>query len=274
MLYSDPSQLDLSKYKRLFTFGCSFTKYRWPTWVDILHDSMPNADLYNTAKSGAGQQYIATQLEQHNRHYKFNEDDLIVIMYSTFYREDRYRYCGKGRDNWITPGNIYTQQTYSEDFVKNWADPRGYIIRDLALMTGVKALLEQLPCAAVTMSSVPIDFAYNEYTQQITEIDDVIELHRDVIDSLQKPMLSLEMNGVWTSGATYDMNGQQYADYHPSTVRYCNYLKKIGFDITDESTDYAEQCTHVLDNDIETFDDLVDRWGHEYSLRDNFKPLL
>jgi len=234
---------------------------------------MPQAEHYNVAKSGAGQMYIAAQLDQHNRQYKFNEDDLIVIMYSTFYREDRYVYCGKGNDGWKTPGNIYTQSMYDDEFIDNWADPRGYIIRDLALMSGIKAILEQSSCDSVTLSSIPVDVAYNERKQTITEIDDVIELHRDVIDSLQRPLLTLEMKGVWDSGHTYQMNGQEFGDYHPNPVRYYNYLNKLGFKLSDEAKAYAYVSNEKLQSAYD-FDDLVNMFGHEYQLCDNFKPIL
>ena len=31
---------DWTKYKRFFTFGCSFTCYMWPTWADIISKEM------------------------------------------------------------------------------------------------------------------------------------------------------------------------------------------------------------------------------------------
>ena len=27
-------------YNRLFTFGCSYTRYNWPTWADIIADDL------------------------------------------------------------------------------------------------------------------------------------------------------------------------------------------------------------------------------------------
>lgn len=263
MLYVDVKEIDLGKYKRLFTFGCSFTKYRWPTWSTLLSKSIPNVEYYNTGKSGAGQTYIANQLVQHNLKYKFEETDLIVIMLSTFFREDRYRYCGEGHDGWITPGNIFTQQMYNERFIIDWADTRGYIIRDMSLISGMVELLKSVPADSVMLSSVLVN-SYNELTMETPPIDDVLELHSDTMQYIQKPMLELEMDNFWEHGCHYKMNGEMMRDYHPNTLRYCNYLEKVGFNIPNSTKQYAEGCATVLANDIKTYDDLVTQWGHEH----------
>jgi hypothetical protein len=274
MLYNNPSQINLSKYKRLFTFGCSFTKYRWPTWSTLLHKSMPHAEYYNTGKSGGGQTYIANQLVQYNLNYKFEETDLVVIMLSTFFREDRYKYCGEGNDGWLTPGNIFTQQMYDEKFIINWADTRGYIIRDLSLISGMIELLKSVPADSVILSSVPVN-SYNELTLETPPIDDILDLHKDSIEYIQKPMLELEMDNFWEHGCHYKMNGSMMNDYHPNTLRYCNYLEKVGFTLSDSAKTYAKDCADILANDIQTFDDLVNRWGHEHEEQQSlYKPII
>jgi hypothetical protein len=59
--------LNPSKYKRLFTFGCSFTRYLWPTWADILAEDIPYYE--NWGCGGAGNLYISNAImEAHNRH--------------------------------------------------------------------------------------------------------------------------------------------------------------------------------------------------------------
>jgi len=43
---------------RLFTFGCSYTNYRWSTWADCL---APEFDYFeNWGQSGGGNHYILT----------------------------------------------------------------------------------------------------------------------------------------------------------------------------------------------------------------------
>ena len=38
------SEISLGKYDRFITLGCSFTRYRWATWSDLLAKDMPDAE--------------------------------------------------------------------------------------------------------------------------------------------------------------------------------------------------------------------------------------
>ena len=75
--------------KRIFAFGCSMTRYRWPTWADI-YASDKTTQFYNYAHSGAGNQFIANQIVETCKRFNWNDDDLILIMWSSITREDRY----------------------------------------------------------------------------------------------------------------------------------------------------------------------------------------
>ena len=46
--------------KRLFTFGCSFTQYNWPTWADILGRSLHQEgwEFHNIGRAGTGNMQI------------------------------------------------------------------------------------------------------------------------------------------------------------------------------------------------------------------------
>ena len=76
--------------KRIFTFGCSFTKYLWGTWANILGAEFPQAKFYNLGRPSAGNQYIHNVIMQADNVYNFCESDLVVVQWSNVYREDRY----------------------------------------------------------------------------------------------------------------------------------------------------------------------------------------
>ena len=254
MIINDVSTIDLSSYKRLFTFGCSFTGYVWPTWAEILHKDMPNAEHYNFGKSGAGQLFILSMISEASQKYKFNQDDLIVVQWSTFFREDRYiKKC------WQTPGNIFTQHMYDDKFIRHFTDLRGYVIRDLALMTAAKYMLTALPSASIMLTSIPITSELNNIEPD-TKIDDVLELYKDTIASMQTPMTEvLRPSGnttifPWDTDISYydPVNGDPkklFFDYHPGPVLYYEYLKKLNFPVTDVAKNYAidsENFIHTL----------------------------
>ena len=254
MIINDVSTIDLSSYKRLFTFGCSFTGYIWPTWADILHKEMPNATHYNYGRSGAGQLFITCMLTEANQRHNFDKDDLIIVQWSTFFREDRYI-----KNWWHTPGNIFTQNMYDEKFIRKFTDLRGYIIRDLSLITMSKHMLQALPSDSVMLTSIPITSELSNIEPE-TKIDDVLELYRDTIDCMQTPMTeALRPDGnntifPWSTNiGYYDLdNGEPnklFMDYHPGPILYHEYLKKLNFPLTEISRKYAD----VSENYVHAF---------------------
>lgn len=230
--------IDFKKYKRFFAFGCSFTGYIWPTWADVLSKEMPHSEFYNMGHCGSGNLLITARLTEANARFKFDQDDLVIVMWTTFCREDRYFH-----NNWHAPGNIFTQGLYDEKFVEKFADPKGYLIRDLALITSATGFLKSLSCDSITLSSVPFNYQ-NEETENVNNI---LSLYKTTVDSTPTSLFELEMKGVWDCGHNY-IHSQQgfFGDYHPDTLRYYSYLKKLNFPLTDVSLNFANQSVKRL----------------------------
>jgi hypothetical protein len=263
MICNDLPKLNLTSYKRLFVFGCSFTNYIWPTWADLIRTEMPEVEFFNLGKSGAGSQFISSMIVEANQRYTFCETDLIIVQWSTYFREDRYV-----KSAWETPGNIFTQNMYDDNFIKNFACIRGYIIRDLAIMTAIKIMLTALPCAAVLLTSIPIDVEL-QVIEPGLNINDVIDLYEDTIESLNPPMSEiLRPPGntspfPWPTNIRYidDINGNKLiTDYHPSPASYYTYIKKLGFALTEKSFNFANEAETMLKN-MKTRSELHIQWS-------------
>ena len=231
MIITDASTIDFSKYRRLFVFGCSFTQYRWPTWADIIAKDNPHLEYINTASSGAGNMYIFNQLSQHITHYDINSDDLVMIMWSSFYREDRYIEHG-----WKTPGNIYTQGDYSEEFVTKYCCPRGMTIRDLGLVDMATRVLLNAEFDCVQNFSVPYDLQLH-YSGQLAELEqelrltELYDMYKHLPDHMMPSLMDMFPEG-WVMEYEYLDHGNMYKDYHPSVLSYSRYLTSIGIEIS------------------------------------------
>lgn len=227
MIITDLSEHNFEQTKRLFVFGCSFTQYRWPTWADIIARNYPHLEYHNSACSGAGNLYIFSQLNQYINHFKPGPDDLVMILWSSFYREDRYITHG-----WKTPGNIYTQGDYDEDFVTQYCCPRGMTIRDLALIDTATKMLETAEFPAVQSLSVPYELQ-DFYSGKPLEEDDlhmheVYDLYAHLSDSMSTDLMSRFPNG-WKMEYEYAQgDGEMYQDYHPSVQSYAEYVQAMG----------------------------------------------
>lgn len=208
----------LDQYRRFFAFGCSFTAYNWPTWADIIAQEIPES--YNYGQSGGGNLFIACQVMEAHRRYQFNHDDLVMIMWSSVTREDRYI-----KGYWLTPGNIYTQGYYNKEFVEDFADFRGYLIRDLAMIALTKSFLDGLAVDYEQLSMVPLTWVQDQGLH-MDPVDDVMALYSSTVKSIRPDIWTLELNRKWMSlPITHGTN--QTADYHPSTDLYFGYLRKL-----------------------------------------------
>lgn len=233
--------INFKKYKRFFAFGCSMTRYNWPTWADIISQEIPES--YNYGKSGGGNLFISNQVTEANQRFKFNKDDLVMVMWSSIHREDRYM-----NRNWETPGNIYTQGTYDDNFVKKFADIRGYFIRDLALITLTSRLLESTESDFYMLKMSPFEVGHGE-TAPNQLIDDVRSLYTDTLDKILPDILNLEMNGKWPQVPIKGRQRGQTADYHPTTIRHANYIKKLfpGLEFSPSTEDFIQEHTAYID---------------------------
>lgn len=153
---------------RLFTFGCSFTRYHWPTWADILGREFDHFE--NWAYPGAGNQYIFNSLIECNQRNKFTSEDTVIIMWSTLLREDRYT---KESNGWICSGNIITAPIYSDTFKKKFVCERGFFIRDIALIAAAQNLLQYYKTNYKVLSLMPL-----------LGDNDIVELYKSVLDTV------------------------------------------------------------------------------------------
>lgn len=247
MLYTNLTDVDFDRYNRLFVFGCSFTGYRWPTWADILSWKMSDAEYHNFARSGAGQLFIVSQLSQAINHHQIGPDDLVAVMWSTFYREDRYLYQRR-HQNWSTPGNIYTaQHEVPQDFIDNYVCERGMFVRDLALIDTTMRMLATSNFDSFAALSVPLhqqNYVAGLADNLVDVLQDVIELYQPLEQYLAPCLMETicDQQLGWKIHYKYwdnDMNSE-YADYHPSVRCYLKYLSELGVDITDTMEAQAE----------------------------------
>lgn len=254
--------IDFSKYKRFFAFGCSLTKYHCPSWADLISKEMPQATYINFGVPGSGNTLISYRIAESNSRYSFNDTDLIMVMWSTFCREDRWI---KGR--WVPSSNIFNQSIYDSNWVEKFADPTGYMIRDLAVMELTHGYLKSLSCSSVLLNSFPLTFTDVEC--ELSNNINPLAAYTKLINKTYPSLYSLEYNNQWESD--WEIDG------HPTTIRYFNYLKKLGVNLSNNTHRYALEKTEelfkckTLDNAIKIY---KAEYKHTWSGLDNYYPLF
>ncbi len=109
------------KMSRLFTFGCSFTSWPWPTWSDIIAYEL-DIPYYNWGLSGTGNASIHARMVECDILHSFNEDDIILAVWSTWSREDRYnvKTTRLDRPGWSSTGDIFQNSYYDKHFIDSY----------------------------------------------------------------------------------------------------------------------------------------------------------
>jgi len=135
--------------KRLFTFGCSYTSYSWPTWANLL--SIDCDEFYNWGLAGLGNRAIAERvIEAHQRH-TFTKDDVIIIQWSSHLRNDWYHEHSlpERRSNWKTAGSIFNylnQSIYDQKWVDTFFYEPAYLMHTLNNIGLTQGFLKSIGC--------------------------------------------------------------------------------------------------------------------------------
>lgn len=90
--------------KRLFTYGCSFTKWDYPTWADIIGVNFD--EHYNRGKGGCDHTFMLDRIHDDYSRFKINpETDKIFIATTGFNRLTWFN-----NHNFHTVGDLYNWQ--------------------------------------------------------------------------------------------------------------------------------------------------------------------
>ena len=228
-------------YNRLFTFGCSFTEYRWPTWANILGQEFNQFE--NWGQPGGGNTFIFNSLIECINRNNIGVGDTVIIMWSTIGREDRWI---KNR-GWVTVGSIYNQTEYDKNFVTKWADPMGYLIRDMATISATKRVLEQLGCTWHFLSLGPLEY-YDDSTDFRRDFkinQDIKELYQDELLTIKPNIYETVFNGDWGSRNSYK---PLVHDDHPTIKEHQMYLSEVlpGYTISNNTLDLIERSEALI----------------------------
>ena len=117
-------ELNLNQYDRIITFGCSFTKYLWPTWANVISDIL-EVPLFNQGTAGIGNVAILHKMLAWKLHYGFNDTDLVLVNWSNFTREDRIK-----NGYWRSGGNVTMSRFYNDKFIRNYWDEENDFVKN------------------------------------------------------------------------------------------------------------------------------------------------
>lgn len=210
---------------RFFAFGCSFTaSHTRPTWADIVGREFDHYE--NWARDAMGNQYIFNQLIECNTRKKFTANDTVIIMWTSVTREDRYV---KNLGGWYGKGNIYWSDDYPQKWIKKFACDRGYLIRDLAIISAAKDLLRTWGVNYKFLAMMPI--GTSEYKDQLDDKNkDVYNLYADTLKEIRPSVFEVIFNSNNWNEKTSDFGAWTtpgIRDPHPDPKEALEYVQRV-----------------------------------------------
>jgi len=222
--------------KRLFVFGCSFTRYMWPTWADIIGKEFEYYE--NWGGEGGGNQYIFSSLIECHARNNFTQNDEIIVMWSSITREDRYI-----KDLWNLRGHV--ENYWDKEYLKTNYCERGFLLRDLTFVESALHLLESLKIKFEFLTMEPlITSNKNDH--------DILDVFKKSISKLKPSMYEIIFNSNWYSRKDnyffdkdtihkayeenqgvefyknlYDNINSFRPDGHPTPLEHLEYVEKI-----------------------------------------------
>lgn len=181
---------------RLFTFGCSFTKYIWPTWANILGLEFDSHE--NWGQVGGGNHFIFYSLVEAIERGKICSDDTVMIMWTSVGREDRFI-----NNNWQLHGSVYNS-SLSNDYIKNYTDPTGFLLTSATVIHATKRLLDQIRCKYRFFSTVPFTLVDDSFPSKLLPFNNntetqIYKLYKKSLDLIEPSVFELVFNKDWHS---------------------------------------------------------------------------
>lgn len=218
-------------YRRLFTFGCSFTEHVWPTWADIIASDL-GIEYQQWGRSSSGNVGIFHAMLECDLTQKFTDKDLILVNWSSWHREDRVNSAG----DWYSGGNIFNNPFYNKKFIKNYWSGNNDIVKNSTAIISSNKMFD------INYQSHMIDY---EHTGEFNELKYDFLNYKFYLDNIPK-------KNIFDMSCNSQFN-RYIDDSHPDVLCHLNHTKTIYKDLNltlKNSTEekYIEIQNKVIDS--------------------------
>jgi hypothetical protein len=236
--------------RRLFTFGCSFTEYVWPTWADLLSTDFDHYE--NWGYRGLGNRGIAERVAECHAKHTFSKDDVVIIQWSSHLRFDWY-HIHSLPDNrapgWKTSGSMFgpmNRHVFNDNWINMFFYEPAYIMHTLNTIIMIQGLLKSTGATWFMTSigdirnlgtDINVKQVYGESLRGRTQTQ--FEIENDV-------NFNSHVNEIWNNNSANWLDPihtfvLQYANLdwwftdkdvtwkesHPSTLQYSIWIKEV-----------------------------------------------
>jgi hypothetical protein len=240
---------------RLFAVGCSFTKYQWPTYADIVGRSVPHFE--NWGISGIGNRAIFERIIELDVKNSLTADDVVIVQWSGIHRWDVHLPAYKG---WQGKGAIFTgtdhDSNYNAEWIQKFWDERSYIMHTCHFVLAAKAYLESKGCRWVftSLNNILDDVnRYGELDNYLTALKKIewLPAMNEWLEqgNYQKAQFFSQTNIYGVIGSVFRT---EFFDQHPTPIAHYDYAKQylkplLGIELDRQFAEQAEEIVASTD---------------------------
>ncbi len=239
--------------KRLFTFGCSFTQWNWPTWADILGRNYDQ--FFNWGISGTGNRAMAQRISECVLKNTRTEIDTVVVQWTDYHRYDQHISGLFPETSWRLGGSIFIKDKEIQYIKDTWKED-SYIYDSLTLINYAESLLRSTPAKILFISRTDMAVDLEKFPG-LDFLTTVLESNLWVGEPIQEFVDGLGYNGKPMSVRDAAMFGvattRPVVDLHPLPSHYLAWLKQT-FPDQEFDEEFVAHADSVLET-VKTYDD-------------------
>lgn len=209
--------------KRFFAYGCSFTKWDYPTWADFIGVNF--TEYYNRGRGGCDHTYMADLIFSDHLKFQFNPQTDLIFLCSTGFNRltwfDKKGYnCVGDLYNWqnsIKQAGIHDHKKLDGFFETIWNLDWAFL-RSCESIIQVKTFLDSLQIQSVFFEGVASKFILEKDFGLTTYTQDKLQHFFNLL----QPITSLDRFRCDYETHAYN---DGMIDGHPGQPRHYSYVK-------------------------------------------------
>jgi hypothetical protein len=205
----------------------------WPTWADIIATDL-DIDYHNYGKPGLGNVAIQARIVEADFKHNLKPDDLMIILWSSWSREDRY--IG---ESWQSGGSVFNNHFYDQNFLdKYWSWENDVVKNSTAIHMTSKAYKDIIKYQG-SMTIFPSFYCNTDITPFLSKLIDKFVPLDDPTTKFYKKHLDMPECFNMQQHKNSMFNGN-CSDAHPDVLSHLSYVEntiypKLGYKLKPET---------------------------------------
>jgi hypothetical protein len=254
-------------FKRCFAFGCSFTKYMWPTTADFV--GLYFDEFYNFGLAGSCNSYIMYKLYEIDKIYNFNKETDVILIGTTGIARHSFLTNNldyEGINSWKTSGDIIPINSHHEKDIKTFSNTlfnlNHAIYSSYMAINYMKVFLENKEIKFFVYPAVNSDFYLDlakelDISNRSKNLYSDWKLSHDIGESIDSFFMTDDRIIIFETGEK---------DSHPPIIAYYKYTEKYFPEFVNDKT--RQVCLEQINNfKITSKKDQNEEFFHSFTIK-------